>query len=553
MYDDAGSEQGPRGTFETYRAEGEGLYKNGEYRKAIDSFTTALELHQNDQNCLVARSRCYLQLGDTDNALQDAETSLAEDNTFHKGLYQKAEALYCKGEFELALVFYHRGHKLRPELQEFRLGIQKAQEAIDNSVGSPEKVKLTKEGDLSFFDHQNEKKAKPKPTYGSLRPGTRLNQQHRPVKSAQSDKTVKQMLGELYGDKMYLEKLMKETDPNTDSGRSIYELVSEGLLYLDTRTEFWRQQKPMYARRREYPSSNRDRNGKKVPANEYIISELEKIDELQSQGKFNDSIKRADRCLKTVKGYPEDTMSNKDDVMANIYSLKGNALLELQKYKEAKHFHNQDLEIAEANNNEEGKSRALDNLGRVHARMGEFEQAIECWTTKLPMAGNALEKTWLYHEIGRCHLEIGNHTEAKENGEKSQAAAEEAADDMWKLNATVLIAQAEVKLGEHSEALQSFESAMDMAKLQGDSAAETAIKKAINDCNTRIAQQLKEDSERESNKEKEGAGEEKPADSTELEQPAAEPEQLTTEEQTPANDNPVEPSSEQTEERPEAE
>lgn len=52
-----------------------------------------------------------------------------------KGLYQKAEALYANGEFELALVFYHRGHKLRPELQEFRLGIQKAQEAIDNSVG----------------------------------------------------------------------------------------------------------------------------------------------------------------------------------------------------------------------------------------------------------------------------------------------------------------------------------------------------------------------------------------------------------------------------------
>ncbi len=40
------------------------------------------------------------------------------------------------GDFEFALVYYHRGNKLRPELQEFRLGIQKAQEAIDNSVGS---------------------------------------------------------------------------------------------------------------------------------------------------------------------------------------------------------------------------------------------------------------------------------------------------------------------------------------------------------------------------------------------------------------------------------
>ena len=55
--------------------------------------------------------------------------------SFFKALYQKAEALYSMGDFEHALVFYHRGNKLRPEQQEFRLGIQKAQEAIDNSIG----------------------------------------------------------------------------------------------------------------------------------------------------------------------------------------------------------------------------------------------------------------------------------------------------------------------------------------------------------------------------------------------------------------------------------
>jgi tetratricopeptide repeat protein 25 len=53
-------------------------------------------------------------------------------------LYQKAEALYAMGEFELALMFYHRGKKLRPDLREFQLGINKAQEAIDNSVGGTE-------------------------------------------------------------------------------------------------------------------------------------------------------------------------------------------------------------------------------------------------------------------------------------------------------------------------------------------------------------------------------------------------------------------------------
>ena len=54
----------------------------------------------------------------------------------YQGLYQKAEALYSKGDFEYALVFYHRGHKIRPELHQFTLGVQKAQEAINNCIGS---------------------------------------------------------------------------------------------------------------------------------------------------------------------------------------------------------------------------------------------------------------------------------------------------------------------------------------------------------------------------------------------------------------------------------
>ena len=55
---------------------------------------------------------------------------------YFKGLYQRAEALYQMGHFEHGLIFFHRGHRLRPELDQFRLGIQKCQEAIENSVGS---------------------------------------------------------------------------------------------------------------------------------------------------------------------------------------------------------------------------------------------------------------------------------------------------------------------------------------------------------------------------------------------------------------------------------
>ena len=52
-----------------------------------------------------------------------------------QGLYQKAETMYAMGDFEYALVFYHRGDKIRPDIKAFTLGIQKAQEAINNSIG----------------------------------------------------------------------------------------------------------------------------------------------------------------------------------------------------------------------------------------------------------------------------------------------------------------------------------------------------------------------------------------------------------------------------------
>ena len=48
------------------------------------NFIQAMELRNDDRNCLVARSRCYLQLGDTDSALKDAEASMLEDANFFK-------------------------------------------------------------------------------------------------------------------------------------------------------------------------------------------------------------------------------------------------------------------------------------------------------------------------------------------------------------------------------------------------------------------------------------------------------------------------------------
>ncbi|XP_069380484.1 outer dynein arm-docking complex subunit 4-like isoform X2 [Paralichthys olivaceus] len=110
------------------------LYLKGEDEKAVENFTAALALNPDEKNRLVCRSRCYMRMGQFEKALRDAEASLKDDKTFCEGLYQKAEALFYMGELEYALMYYHRGHKLRPQMKDFKLGILKAQKDIINCI-----------------------------------------------------------------------------------------------------------------------------------------------------------------------------------------------------------------------------------------------------------------------------------------------------------------------------------------------------------------------------------------------------------------------------------
>ena len=103
--------------FRAVSAEADLLAQRAQYHEAIKAYTAALNLQDPDlldKHCLVARSRCYIQIGQPDLALADANTSLKIDPLFLKGLYQKAEALYAQGDFEIALMFYHRGSLIRP-------------------------------------------------------------------------------------------------------------------------------------------------------------------------------------------------------------------------------------------------------------------------------------------------------------------------------------------------------------------------------------------------------------------------------------------------------
>ena len=125
----------------------------------------------------------------------------------------------------------------------------------------------------------------------------------------------------------------------------------------------------------------------------------------------------------------------------------------------------------------------------MYARNGKYKDAVSVWEMKLPLAENDMEKAWLYHEIGRCQLEMGNFELAKDFGKQSFACAEKINDEVWQLNATVLIAQSEVKLGDIdnlNNAISNFEKAHRMTEKQNDTTAANAIKKALDDCRQKL-------------------------------------------------------------------
>ncbi|PKU29141.1 tetratricopeptide repeat protein hypothetical protein [Limosa lapponica baueri] len=310
------------------------------------------------------------------------------------------------GDFEFALVFYHRGSRLRPELQSFKLGIEKSQEAIVNCIGN----------------------------------------------------------------------LMESS---TKEGIKVSDLVLGGISYLDTRSEFWQQQKPIYARVKERKLRKqrwiRDKKQKPADIGRYIVKSMEDIDMLLTGDAPEESCKKAERVLKTIQGWSDKEVPNKNELIGNLYSCIGNAQLEMGRLQAALQSHKMDLECARRSDLPDAVSRALDNIGRVYARMGKFQQAIDTWEEKIPMAKSSLEKIWLFHEIGQCYMELNQAEEAQNYGQKSLQSADEEGDVEWQLHATVLVAQAQVKLRSYQSAIMNFEKALEKAKLIHDEAAQKAI------------------------------------------------------------------------------
>jgi hypothetical protein len=211
---------------------------------------------------------------------------------------------------------------------------------------------------------------------------------HPPTKA--SDRTVKQLLGELYADKQYLEELFEDPsfvmsaapkgddDDDVKGPPDLKSVVAGGLSYLENRSQFWRQQKPIYARVNERKNRTvKSTTLKKGPSaarskdeGAKVLAKLEVVEQALDDGDYERARMLAENLIHVVDDMSSSSKNDKLELAAAIHSALGNAQLELGMLDEAEDSNLYDLRYSEEIDDQDGISRARANMGRVYARYG---------------------------------------------------------------------------------------------------------------------------------------------------------------------------------------
>jgi hypothetical protein len=93
----------------------------------------------------------------------------------------------------------------------------------------------------------------------------------------------------------------------------------------------------------------------------------------------------------------------------------------------------------------ETKSRALDHLGKAFALKKSYAEAAEIWETRITFTKTPLERAYLFHEIALCYVAMNKYDMGKYYGTQCLDEATKINDDIWAMNARIMLGQIERK------------------------------------------------------------------------------------------------------------
>jgi len=139
------------------KAKGNAAFGKKDFKTAIEWYSKAIAEYDQDHTYFSNRSASYLQLGQRDEALSDAQKCVNLKPDWMKGHYRMGQALFELGRFADALAAYNAALRLDPQSSDLRQcqrkceeEIRKAKEAgIDTSKMSPAEL-FKHKGNVSF-------------------------------------------------------------------------------------------------------------------------------------------------------------------------------------------------------------------------------------------------------------------------------------------------------------------------------------------------------------------------------------------------------------------
>lgn len=439
--------------FRSYSTQAKKLYLEKKYIPACELYSRSLEICPIDKHCLVARSKCFLRLGKPAKALADAQLALQQDENFAEAVYQKAEAYYQQSNYEVALLVLYQGLKLpgRPDI--FLNGIHKCENAIEKSVHWLDELPIYRSeepmecGKKEGYDESSSSEG--------ITAEPNLPIPHR-------DK-LQNLLEEIYQDRKFLKKLLKCVEFKTESDWLSKLIIIDRLVYLNNQAKYLQTQKLAY------------RTGKaSTPQN--IKDDLEEIQLTFSSKRYKDCIKE---CVRMAGDYKDTDWEVKRKFILKLYSWIGASNMELKQWEKARCAFLALLSIGEWCKDVDLRLKALGAISlcykndtQLKSKSGDKEEAESGEMSEI-------EEMDLYYYLGQCYLGLNNE-KARGYGKMCYDTAVVGSSKEFMKSSLMLMAGADMKLGNHREAAESLKECEQLMTGDNDGRKES-VEKALAD------------------------------------------------------------------------
>ena len=113
-----------------YYEAGKTFQDNNNNSKAIEAYTSIVEISESNTNAFYERGNCYLETGQFDRAIKDFETAISQSPKFFLGYLRLGYAHYKAENFKESVDSYNKARKLNPNSKHVYVGLAKTYQAM---------------------------------------------------------------------------------------------------------------------------------------------------------------------------------------------------------------------------------------------------------------------------------------------------------------------------------------------------------------------------------------------------------------------------------------